>query len=664
MGKTGIKLLEHLRVKAISTGLIYTAGLLLLFLLHILVRTLPAEAGINPYLGASLRLWVFSLFTISALIISKVKNEESRGDLFAMVLGLCFAGIVLLGLKNTSYTLNGVSGDQGFQTAQVTKFSSYSGAVDFAYKDLPPFYPPLYFFVLGKTAGLLGIEPYRMLKYGLIATAFILPFLTRKVWFWIQPGVFSFAAIFSLLFFQEWYKPFEWLSLVIFIPWWLHFVDGVGVKKNKRNPLWIILGGLLGAMLFSTYYYWFFIGGISLLIRFLLRATSWADGRDNSKDIRASRVFVLVGTAIFSLPYWGPLVASMWTTGGWVSLQNRYFLAEFNNLRFPFLEFSVTGVIMLAGLVYLLQSFRRSTLSFGLLTLLIAAYAWQVFGYLAFLFQYPLLSFKSRDFVWYVLGLAAVLGVFELMSKVSRSATLRKRWGSVIVGGTVALLLFYGQVIAVNFSDNELLPPALETTFPKELVSNYKAALSNQYLNHVVLGDSGVSELSIYLPVFQFLSWAAVYSHPAGLYNERVDFLQQLSNAENPDWFAAALMNNRYSHIDEIILLPKEDGFIFGYLPENLPERSRTEHIFFPGDLFAPAYFFRKNFGEYVLFTPNYANNPLAKIPDPEDYNLNDPLGEIGEGDDMFEFLTRFGQHTRFPGKVEYWNKLLEVFGS
>jgi len=643
--------------------LVFIVGILALILVRVLVDLLPPESGREPYLGAWLRLWVFAIFMMCALVIYRVKDQELMGQLLALFLGLFFAGLVMLTLRDTSFSFNGVSGDQGLLTAQVTKFASYPGPVDFAYKDLPPFYPPLALFVLGKIAAIFGIEPYRMLKYGLIAMVFVIPFLTLRFWSWMRPAALSLAAIFSLLLFQEWYKPFEWLALALFVPWWLHFVDGVGAKKGSRHLGWIAVGSLLGAALFSTYYYWFFIGGLSLLIRFFLRNTPEADGKEKEGVSRISGPLVLTGAAIFSAPYWVPLLVSMWRTGGWVSLQNRYFLDEFNTLPFPFLEFSIPGVLMLAGLVYLVQSFRRNSVSFGLLVLLLAAYAWQILGYAALLLQSPLLTFKARDFVVYVLGLSAALGAVELIARLGRNSQLRKESGRLLFAGLVVLGLFYGQVIVSRVTDRTLLAPALKAGYPQELISIYKEAVSDQTLDRVVLADRGLADLSIYLPVFQFLPWAAVYSHPAGQYYERLDFLQRLSEAESPAWFAAALMNNRYDHIDEIILFPRDGDYVLGYLPDNFPNPSDAEQIVFPHELLDPAYFSQAELTEFIVFIPDYAADPFAELPDPQGYDVNVPIGDFGDGDDLFEFLERFQGHLSFPGQAEYWSRLSAEFG-
>jgi galactan 5-O-arabinofuranosyltransferase len=637
-------------------------GAALLLLVKAGVDVLAPQAAEPPYLGAWLRVWVFAIFAIAAAVVWRAKDTELKLDVVAVLIGLCLAGIVLLGLKNTSYGLNGIGGDQGLQTAQVTAFASFPGAVDFAYKDLPPFYPPAYFLLLGKAAGLLGIEPYRMLKFGLIAVAFVLPVLVHFFWAWLRPRTLALAPIVSTVLYQDWYKPYEWLALVLFIPWWLHFVDGVGGEKNKRSFAWLVVGSLIGAVLFSTYYYWFFIGAIALAVRYLVRNTVAGDQVDKTWKVWRQRFLMLGGAAFLSFPYWWPLVFSMASAGSWNSLQNRYFMEEFNVLHLPFLEFSLLGFVSLAGLAYLLSSFQRNRLSFGLLVLVFAAYVWQLLGYVAFLADIPLLTFKARELVVYVLGLSAMLGVIDWLPVVWKSAARRRLHGPILAGALVVAVLFFGQALVAGFAEHPLLPPAREAAYPSKMLEDYKAIVGDGPKGRVLLADGAAAGLSIYLPVHQYLSWAAVFSHPAGQYYERVEFLQLLSKVESPGWFAAALMNNRYDSIDDIIMLP-HDGYSFGYLPESFPYPSKTEHILFSAESFDPAYFSVEGaVDEFELIRPIYTANPLSDLPAPQAYDPTVPIEGIGDGDDLYAFIQYFGAHLDFPSIDEYRTLLAELY--
>ena len=657
---TRFPLVNFLRIKTFAPMLIVIAGLLLLFLLWLSVKFLPPEAANNPFLGASLRLWVYLFFVLFALVILEVVPYDLKGIVIAVLLSLCFAGMVMIGLKNTPYGLNGIGGDEGLLTAQVTKFANYKEGVDFAYKDLPPFYPPLYMWILGKTAGALSIEPYRMLKYGLIAIAFVLPIAVYFAWSWLRPASLSIAALLGVLVFQDWYKPYEWLSMVIFIPWWLYFVDGLGQTKPKTKIIWLILGGLIGAALLATYYYWFFIGAVSLLVLVFFQIDNPAEKQKSQRATWINRVLIFMATILFSAPYWGPLLGSMRSTGAWTFLQNRYFIPEFNILHFPFLDATLAGVVLLGGLIYLISSYNRDRLARGILVLLIGAYVWQLLGYVGLLTNIPVLSFKARDFVIYLLGLAAALGAAQLLSHWNLS--VRKQWGKFVAVGVIVLSLFYGQKVAAGFANSELLSEAQDTDYPEILLTAFAKRNPDLGKDKVLLADVSTSEISVYYPVFQFISWAAVYSHPAGEYYERVEFLKELGTLSSPEWFAAAVMNNRYDHIDAIILFPQDEGYYLGYLPEKFPESSETEQIFFPSDLLNPNYFSDVDLDGYVMFSPHYEKNPLGQLPPIQIYDPSQEIIGIGDGEDFYRFLVTFEGHLSFPGIKDYRSLLENTF--
>jgi hypothetical protein len=228
----------------------------------------------------------------------------------------------------------------------------------------------------------------------------------------------------------------------------------------------------------------------------------------------------------------------------------------------------------------------------------------------------------------------------------------------------VVLLTFYfGQQIGQELTENELLPQAKHETYPMELISQYKEAVGSDGLGRVILGDGDAVDLSIYLPVYQFVSWAAHYSHPAGLYEDRIAFLQELSRADNPAWFAAALMNNRYSRIDELILFHSEDGYGFSYRPDTFPYPLETEMIVFPASLFAGEFFASKDVAGNILFSPAYDNDPMRSLPDPEDVDATSEFGAMGTAKDMYAFLLDFGAYVQFENQDEYWQVLSVLFG-
>ncbi len=153
-----------------------TAALLAWVIYRAVSSTLVGEfAAIRLGIWLQLFLLLFSggMLTILALRLS----PPLRMYLPAAWLGVFLFLVVALPLHSTSFPLDGIGGDQRLYSAYVAKFAATADNVDVIYPSLPAFYPPLYYYVLGRLSAWLSIAPYTMLKFGMLATAAALPLL-------------------------------------------------------------------------------------------------------------------------------------------------------------------------------------------------------------------------------------------------------------------------------------------------------------------------------------------------------------------------------------------------------------------------------------------------------------------------------------------------------
>ena len=236
------------------------------------------------------------------------------------------------------------------------------------------------------------------------------------------------AVLATLLLFQSWYRLHSWLGVAVFIPWWLWAVLGVGrapargARRAHRR-----VGDRRGA-------------GLRLLLplrprgdRSRAAAGAAPVGRGPRGmalppiDLRRAGI-VLGGSAVLSAPYWGPLILSVLRNGGQVGF-NRFYTSDFVDVRFRFLTFDVVGVAMLFGLVSLLVTARRSTVSVALLALLAAAFVYYLADYVGVLANFPLLSTEANDVADAVLAAGAGIGAVQLWRAAHGSETLRARLG-------------------------------------------------------------------------------------------------------------------------------------------------------------------------------------------------------------------------------------------
>lgn len=597
------------------------AVLLGFVLLSRLVDQSSLVVGEEPWLTMWLELAV--LITGGLLLclwaLPWVTGDTIKFTLATGLISLLFAGIVLVTLQGTPYTLDALSGDQGLYTAYVTKFAAYAGNVDAVYRDLPAFYPPLYFYLLGRLADWLQVEPYRMLKFGLLGSTLIMPFLLSWSWRRLLPLPFAAAAAFTLLVEQQWYKPAEWLTMVLFVPWWLDWVENCAERTFqgwRQWLLWWFVGGLIGALLFLGYYYWFFIGAISLLMQ-LVYGLSRAAARKQRWRLLQRAVPMLAGAALFSAIYWGPYLVSMVQRGGWQVLQNRWVAAGKLLLPLPFAEDRFGALALLIGVLYLVLMARHNRVMRSLLFFLVAVYGWLLIGYVGMLTDMPLVSFRAYPLATYIPALGLAFAVAELWQQRTNVVALANRHLSVAqvtAALAIVLVLFFAQNTVVGWLKNEDVPKAVAMTYPATQLTALDDAVGSDYRHKTILLSRDYADWIAYRPFYAFLAWSAHYSHPAAHFAARLNFLERLTTVHSPELFAAALFHNRYDRIDHLLLHEGNSGWEMRFLVDNFPDRNRERTLTFATNMLLLPYFSATAAEDLTVLTPRYQADPVSEM--------------------------------------------------
>ena len=428
-------------------------------------------------------------------------RPQRRITLLAAWLGVFLFLVVALPLRNTPFAIDGFGGDQRLYTAYVTKFAAMPGNIDVIYPNLPAFYPPLYFYGLGRLSAWLQIEPYAMLKLGMLATAALLPGLMALMWRPLLPGWLPGAAIFVLLIEQNLHKPAEWYTMILFVPWWLYFVVNVRGRTFegwRARLLWLGAGGLIGAFLFQSYYYWFFIGLLSLPLGLL--APHWL-GRagDSRRALVVDALSMLLSTALLSIFYWGPYLGSMVASGGREVLQSRWLAEGKVPLPLPFTDDSLTGVFLAFGLAWLVLTAGQDRVARGLLALLVSLYLWFGLGYVGMLIDHPLLTFRAYPLVNYLLALGACIGLARLWQKplwLDLTANPQRSFARLCAAVVIVLWLFFGQQTIEGHVSNGIVRLAVDITPPAARLEAIDALLPLSYPPQTLSIGSGNSSVT------------------------------------------------------------------------------------------------------------------------------------------------------------------------
>jgi len=575
----------------------------------------PTAVEGNPTVAVITQVMLALAVGAGAYVVARRFSPDATGLLIALLTGLFLCGGATIILSGSAFGPLGAVADQGYRTAYLTKFGHTWGLVDYAYKDLPSFYPPLYFWVLGRLAALLGVAPWRMLKVGLLATAFLVPtggwLLWRPV---VGPRRAAVVIVATSLLFQEWYVPHLWLAIALFVPWWLHFVLGVGRDPQRRTGTGaLVVGILVGTVVALTYWYLFLIGLVQLVALLGARRAFRRHRRAPEPASLRDAAIVLGGVVAATAVYWLPLAVSVLTTPGARTMQNRYYTADEVSLPFPFLTFDLKGVVLLVGLVGLVATAHRRRVSMHLLGLLAAAYVLYVIGYLGILADNPLDTLRTQGLIEFVLAAGAGLGAADLWRLATRSELAdrldRTALAAIVALGGVVVVFAFGQQ-AVR--EMPYLKEQREATYPRALIAGFERATHGDYEDAVVLTD--VTDLSSFLPTYVFNTSNAHYSHPAALFDDRADLITALAREPDPDVFALALLHNRYDAIDLVALRDSGDGLGYSWLADAFPAGVSSRSVTFSEDSFATDAFEPLEGSSLTMFRVDRTHDPLRGL--------------------------------------------------
>lgn len=557
--------------------------------------SLPA----HPYDDVLPRILLIVLFMLLVVVYSSSRPAlVQHGDFIAVnALGVYLAIVLVYLFRDTEFALNAVHEDAGFSTAIATKYTEYWRSVDFTYRTLPAFYPSLYQFILGKLSALLDVPTYRMMKYGMCASAFLMPLLSYALWKTVVGRHLAAFVTYIVLCGEiardshpgEWpgavflaYKPYEYMALAMFVPWWLRYVEGISLsaRERARTPGFFVFGAVVGASIFLTYYYWFFVGLLYLVVR-LVADVRWPDSRERLCAEFEGRAAPLALTALVAAPFWVPLVVSRVVSGG-EPLSNRWF--EPGMLQLPrIISPDLIGLVQLLGVVCAVAFFRRNPVARVIVLMLVSVPLWHLAGHVGMLIDAPLLHAKMNHIVLHLTAGGSALGLW-LAGDVGEPW---QRRASMLCSIVICLVFVtYGQEF-IRIKDSALFERANVARAPALFRDHEK---TRPFHGTVFL--TNVYDFNRYVPVFYFINENAHYAHPASHFRERIKFLSLISRSTNPTFIAWMLA---YNEFDRVAFTWLQGGSLVVF-DDNFPHRETHQRvdIGFPPALFDTGYFTRE----------------------------------------------------------------------
>jgi len=534
-----------------------------------------------------------------------------------------FATLLLaIPLQATRFYLGGSSVDNTFRLQYMERMTATSGLADMNYHGLAPYYPGAWFWLGGRFANLIGwdgwaaYKPYSIMWVAFAAVvAFVLwSLVVRRRLALLATFATVLVAMITVVVDEPYAWPTTaWLPPIAVLAW--------SVFRRRRIPKWpvVLIGVYLGVAAMTYTLHAAFGVAIVVLLAVVVGVLDVRRGQALGPTIK--RLFLrLAGmgviTLLLALVTWGPFILA-----GGLGEPNvaAHFLPDSSAfLPTPFEPTSVSGVLCLAGLVWLIVRARRDAIAFSLLTVVALVYAWYVLSTLALLVHTTLLAFRFAGTLQTVLAVAGVFAAVELLRAVPK---LVHNARPVLITGFVLALA--GAVSLTQTSVQSSLDPQVQDAesdyyadgynakgehdtsqdgaWTGALISTIDQLSGRAETDNIVL--SAYDRLLSFAPYWGFQQTTPQYANPLGEYDKRNDELRSWAASADSEQLLRRLDASPYE-APNVFVLRRVEGKLIAYAASDAFPREvplRVDQVSFDPVLFQSPEFVTRNVGPFTV---------------------------------------------------------------
>ena len=488
----------------------------------------------------------------------------------------------------TPFSTNGMQGDNIIRSAYITQMASSGYPQDFAYKGFSAFLSPLYWYCLALVARTLQIRPFKMIKLGTLFVIYCLPIILFEAWKKIYSIKIAFIITsISFLFLYDFNAPDHFISLLLIIPYFMYYYENSTNKEFKRKDY--AFGGLLGSIIFCTYFLYFLIIPIYYLISFIQNRNKF---KENLKHILLITIFLIA----FSSWFWAPLLKDI-IIYGFESYQNRYFNPDLFSAPMVFLlGFSIFGSILFIGFISIIRSYGKSRDYEILGKSLFATFIVYLIGFFGILIKFPIMHLRFSQIIRYLLIISFCLFTEKVILFIKQNKILKKNKitlniHQIEIITLILIISIQNYTIIRGTHDSVAYEQALDEDVRYDLIEVIEEL---DYEDKVFLTSN--YKIIGYLPIYLFLLPNPYFTHPSALYNKRIKFLVDLSESETSKEFYDKILDNEFSPIDFFWLDENDNstGFVFTVPVDDFPDGRTYYDINFRNELFNDPEYFEK----------------------------------------------------------------------
>jgi hypothetical protein len=498
------------------------------------------------------------------------------GSWVTLVLGTAIGG--------TPFPFQGLLGDSARLTAMATRYSVTWESSDAFIRGLPSEYPPLFPWLVGRTAAVIGkpawtlVGDFEVLWMGLaVLVGFLMWRRLLPAWVALITTVAAFywSAVPS--------KAYEALTLLVFLPWAL-----ATFGRPPRGRLHWLTAGIIAGLIVQTYFGWMVFASFGLIaIAFM----TWRSESDR-KAYLLYLLKVIATAAVVASWFLIPYVYGMVAIGG-RAVGDLYGASNFLDLLFPFVGATPMAVLQLVGVVGMVFLRRSTWWATPLLTIVAGAYLFRIFGTLLFaLTQHTLLVQYTPGVYGAAMTVAGILTFVDGTPKLLQRLRIASPAGGVAIALSVALA-FIGFSYTMDWMPNaggrysDYTERAYREPLPDgsyvinkpadQLTAWFPVTPVQDAVQKVRGSDKDMVVLSTDERLFSFLPWHGyTYTDMGGStahWFERLAEIRKLQATTDPAAFTDAAAHTAYGPIDVFVLLKKDGAWQWdGHVGFNQPE--------------------------------------------------------------------------------------------
>ncbi len=534
---------------------------------------LPSLLDLNPLAprGAVLPVGGLLLAALAGLCaLAAVQRLRPYTQVAAGVAAGLFAAWIAFMLRaalhGTPFSFAGLLGDQGRMSAMATRYSTSLASTDGIVSGVPSEYPPLFPWLVGRTAALVDVPAWRLVGPAQILTVSAAVLIAFLLWrrMVAAPVALVLAAV-SLLAFGDPRKAHEVIVLMAFLPWVPATFGG-----PPRGRLHWLPAGLIGGLMAASYLGFFIWSALGLLVLAAVTMRTVADRRRYLTHLALATLVAMVTAAWYLVPYaWalagdgGQLVSDMFNS------------PSITGDPFPFVAATPLGVLQLTGLLGAVWYRRAAWWATPILCLVAGAYVYRAIAMLRYVATgHTGLFYHTSRLIG---GALAVAGVLTLVRAFPRLVDKLATRGDVPRGvGVVAIALPLAWTGATYWQEwmpytggrypvlahAEPLPDGTRTKYaPAEPVTRRLPIDPIRAAVAAALGpDATPRTLSYDERLFAYLPWPGYIAvdrtaaASTSRWDDRHDVLRRLAADSDPTAFAHNSAHTLFGRIDLFVL--------------------------------------------------------------------------------------------------------------